>query len=188
MNEKKISKIIVLTLSIGLVVAALVSVTYALFSDDIYATNPEFYSTGFLSIDAHSKSENISLVNSLPLSDEEGVNTVPYIFTIKNIGNLDYKFNVRLISINNEQNNTIAPQYIKIKVDDNEVTTLYDVSNVIKSDVILSSGESMDIAVRVWLSIDETNDFYNTPNSVIGKKFESEIAIDGQAVYNSSNG
>ena len=76
---------------------------------------------------------------------------------------------------------TIGSQYIKLKVDDGSVTTLSSLSNgIIKKDVTLAAGESIDISVRVWLSI-------STPNSQIGKTFNSKIVIDGQAVYTESS-
>lgn len=187
MNNNKISKIILIVLSIGLVISALVSVTYALFSNDIYAVNPDVYSTGLLSIEAKSKSENISLANALPITDEEGLASTPYIFTIKNVGNLDYKFDVKLLSAGDSAS-TFSPQYIKLQIDDGEVVTLYDLTNSeIKSDITLLAGESVDISLRVWLSIDLENDFYNTPNSELGKVFESKIVTDGQAIYTNNN-
>ena len=178
-NRKKIivGVIILLILLIG---QSLVNSTYSLFYHEDTAANTDAYSTGLLSIIASSKGENISLGNALPMSDSEGETTTPYTFTIKNIGNLDYKFDVKLLSTAGSDI-TIDSRYIKVKVDDGSPATLSSLSNgIIKSDITLASGESIDISIRVWLSSD-------TPNTQIGKVFNSKIVTDGQAVYTSSN-
>ncbi len=171
-------KIIALIVSILLTITAVIISTYALFTSESVADDPSNYTTGLLLITAKSKSENISLMNELPKSDEDGINSEPYIFTIKNQGNLDYKFDIKLLSTNSS---SLSPQYIKIKVDDEEVTTLSSLINSkIKSDVVLAAGQSIDVTIRVWLSFD-------TPNSEIGKTFTSQIVTDGQAIYTSTN-
>ena len=178
-NKKKIIVGVVILLII-LIGQSLVNSTYSLFYHEDTAANTDTYSTGLLSIIASSKGENISLGNALPMSDSEGETTTPYTFTIKNIGNLDYKFDVKLLSTAGSDI-TIDSRYIKVKVDDGSPATLSSLSNsIIKSDITLASGESIDISIRVWLSID-------TPNTQIGKVFNSKIVTDGQAVYTSSN-
>ena len=52
-------------------------------------------------------------------------------------------------------------------------------NNIIKEDVILLVGESVDIDIRVWISD-------TVPNSELGKSFYAKLTIDGQAVYNDS--
>lgn len=178
-NKKKII-IGVIVLAISLIGISLINSTYSLFYHEDTASNTDAYSTGLLSIIASSKGENISLSNALPMSDSEGEVTTPYTFTIKNIGNLDYKFNVKLLSTG-DSSTTIDSRYIKVKVDDGSPATLSSLtSSIIKSDVTLAAGESIDISIRVWLSND-------TPNTQIGKVFNSKIVTDGQAVYTSSN-
>ena len=165
-------------LSIVLVLTAMISGTYSLFYRENVASNAESYSTGILSIVAKSKSDNINLTNALPMTDEEGVQTDPYVFTIENTGNLDYKFNIRLLSTSE---NPINPQYIKLKIDDGEVTTLSALTNsIIKDNITLKAKEVMDVSIRIWLAS-------NTPNSEIGKSFNSKIVTEGQAVYTQMN-
>ena len=178
-NKKKII-IGIIVLAISLIGISLINSTYSLFYHEDTAANTDAYSTGLLSIIASSKGENISLSNALPMSDSEGEATTPYTFTIKNIGNLDYEFNVKLLSTG-DSSTTIDSRYIKVKVDDGSPATLSSLtSSIIKSDVTLAAGESIDISIRVWLSSD-------TPNTQIGKVFNSKIVTDGQAVYTSSN-
>lgn len=178
MKKKNIIKISAIVFSIIIVIVAITTTTQSYFNKDNYAKNPTEYQTGLLSIEAASKSNNISLSNTLPMSDTEGEQTDPYVFTIKNNGNVDYKFSVKLLSTSD---NTFSPEYIKIKIDDEEVKTLSSLTDsIIKKDIILPAGETIDITLRVWLNS-------NTPNTQIGKTFNSKIVIDGQSIYTSTN-
>ena len=174
----KNKKTFTIVLSIVLVLIAMISGTYSLFYHENTAQSKEAYSTGILNIVAKSKSDNINLTNALPMTDEEGVQTEPYVFSIENIGNLDYNFNIRLLSTSD---NPIDPQYIKLKIDDGEVTTLSSLSNsIIKDNITLKAKEVMDVSIRIWLASD-------TPNTEIGKSFNSKIVTEGQAVYTQVN-
>ena len=112
------------------------------------------------------------------MTDEEGIETTPYVFSIKNTGNIDYKFDVKLLSTSS---NTINSQYIKLNIDNGSPVTLSSLTNsIIKSNVVVKAKESINITLRVWLSKD-------TPNTEIGKTFNSQIVIDGQSIYTSTN-
>lgn len=178
MKNKNIIKISIIIFSILLVLVALITTTQAYFNRDNYAKNPTEYQTGLLSIEAASKSNSISLSNTLPMSDTDGEKSTPYVFTIRNNGTVDYKFNVKLLSTSD---NTFSPEYIKLIVDNEEVKTLSALTDsIIKKDLVLPAGETVDITLRVWLSL-------TTPNTQIGKTFNSKIVIDGQSVYTSTN-
>ena len=175
MNKKKI---MIIVSSIILVLVALFTTTYSLFYKEDVAANPSNYSTGLLQIEATSLSDTISLDSTLPMTDEEGAQTTPYVFSIKNTGNVDYKFDVKLLSISS---NTINSRYIKLKIDNGNPVVLSSLTNsIIKSNVVVKAKESINITLRVWLSKD-------TPNTEIGKTFNSQIVIDGQSIYTSTN-
>lgn len=178
MKNKKTTRLVLIIASIVLALIAVISTTQAYFSSDTYASNPNEYQSGILSIEAVSKSNNISLDNTLPMSDTEGLTTTPYVFTIKNNGNVDYKFDVKLLATSDD---TFDSQYIKLQVDNEGVSTLSSLTNsIIKKDVVLYAGETIDISVRIWLS-------ENTKNTQIGKSFNSKIVIDGQSMYTETN-
>ena len=174
-NKKKII-IVVAVIAVSLIGFSLLNSTYSLFYREDTSKNTEGYTTGTLSITASSKGGTVSLSDALPVEDSVGSTSTPYTFTITNTGNLNYKFNIKLLSTGSSST-TIGSQYIKLKVDNDAVSTLSSLnSGIIKKDVTLKAGASIDISVRVWLSI-------STPNSQIGKTFNSKIVIDGQAVY-----
>lgn len=182
MKKNKRSKILLgLIISIGLSIIAIIislSSTQAIFTSKSTSNMKNNYNTGILSITALSKTNKISLGNTLPISDASGIEQDPYVFTIKNNGNVDYLFDVQLLST---VVNTFDPQYIKIKIDDDEVTTLSSLTDSkIKASLILGAQQTLDISIRLWL--DE-----NTPNSQIGKTFESELVVNGIAISTSTN-
>ena len=167
-------KIIFLTISIFLVILILFSSSYALLFK-VDETDKQSYTTGILDITSESLSGSVTINNQLPISDSDGENSTPYIFRITNKGNLSYKFNIMLLSTTTD--NQIEAQYIKLKVNDNEIVTLNSLINgVILSDITLKPDEYIDVTLRVWLDI-------NTPNTQIGKTFNAKITTEGQAVY-----
>ena len=180
MKIKLNGKVVVIILSITFILIALFTSTYALFTNEEESPNVNSYNTGLLSIIATSKSKNISLDSVLPMTDANGILTEPYTFTITNVGNLDYQFNLKLLSIGDAET-TISPLYIKVQIDDSEtVYNLSEINSILKENVTLKAGESMDVKLRVWLSIE-------TPNSEIGKSFNCKIVTDGEAIYTTSN-
>ena len=114
-----------------------------------------------------------------PISDADGELLEGNDFTIKNIGNLDYRFDIKIVMTSDT--NPINLKYVKIKVDNGDILTLDSISNnIIRSNIILKSGESIKVNVKTWLSID-------TPNAEMGKTFSYKVVFDGEAVYTSSN-
>ena len=173
-NKKRFAII----LSIVLVLLAMISGTYSLYYHESIAQSSEDYTTGILNIVAKSKTDNINLTTPIPMTDGEGILTDPYVFNIENTGNLDYNFKIRLLSTSESP---INPDYIKLKIDDGEVTTLSSLTNsVIKDDITLKAKENIDVSIRIWLAS-------NTPNTEIGKSFNSRIVTEGQAVYTEAN-
>lgn len=179
---KKRKKVLLgIIISIVLAVTAIVlsiSSTQAFFTHSDVSTRKNNYNTGILSITALSKSDTISLDGAIPITDEVGAAQDPYIFTVKNNGNVDYEFDVQLLATGA---NTFDPQYIKLKIDSGEVTTLSALTNSkIKTGLTLGAQQTMDISIRIWLAS-------NTPNTQIGKTFTSQLVINGIAISPTSN-
>lgn len=178
MKNMKTIKLATIVLSIILVLVALFTATYALFTNEVTSTAPNSYTTGLLDIKAISKTENISPASTLPMSDEAGESSTPYKFSISNTGNVDCIFDLKLLSSGGDTE--ISKRLIKVKIDNNETTTLDKLLNgTVKDDLILMAGDSMEIEVRVWLSEEATND-------QIGKTFNGRIVVDGEAFYESA--
>ena len=163
-------KTIITVLSIILVLTIMSSTTYAIFFRVNTFENTESYTAGVLDIEVVEGS-TLSLANTLPITDSEGASLTPYTFTVKNVGNLTYTFDLKMLSTTSS--NPINSSYIKVKLDDNEPVLLSSLTNgIIGSDITLSPGKSITMSIRIWLDI-------NTPNTEIGKSFSAKIVTDG---------
>ena len=171
-------KRILLIVSIFVVVLILFSSSYALLFKS-NQTDKQEYTTGMLEITSETLSGSVTLNNPLPMSDSDGENTTPYVFRITNTGNLTYKFNIMLLSTTT--NNQISSNFIKLKVNNESITTLNSLTDgVILSNITLKPGKSIDVTLKVWLS-------ENTPNTEIGKTFNAKITTEGEAIYTNKN-
>ncbi len=163
-------KTIITVLSIILVLTIMSSTTYAIFFRVNTFENTESYTAGVLDIQVEEGS-TLSLTNTLPITDSEGASLTPYTFTVKNVGNLTYTFDLKMLSTTSS--NPINSSYIKVKLDNNEPVLLSSLTNgIIGSDITLNPGESITMSIRIWLDI-------NTPNTEIGKSFSAKIVTDG---------
>ena len=176
MNKKRL--IITSVISIFLVSVLLIGSTYSIFTSEEIDETANVYKTGDLEV-SYSESGEIQ-VDPIPKSEEDADGITPYRITVTNNGNVPYKFDVILNDTTSNANNTINYNYIMTKVGYLEPKALGNCTDrIIKEDVILLAGESVDIDIRVWVSD-------TIPNSEMGKSFYAKLTIDGLAVYNDS--
>ena len=167
----------IILLAVVLVGSALSNSTYALFSNDSYGANTNNFTTGMLSIEAKSKSDRMSLANALPITDADGIQTNPYVFTIKNTGTLNGKYT---ISLEEKENNTLDKNYIKysIREEGKEWSTpaLLSSGLIIKENVLIESKKDVTYELKIWL--DE-----NAPNEVQGKTYSAKLSHTGPTIF-----
>ena len=171
---EKYKKIVLLIISILTIVTVLLNTTYSLlFKND--ETVVQNYSTGILEIESDLTDNSITLTNAFPMSDAIGAASEPYVFKIKNNGNVTFKYDLKLLSTSST--NQISANYIKVKVNDNEPVTLGNlIESKIASEQIIGPNSVSEISLRVWL--DE-----NIQNTEIGKTFNAKVVTEGYAIY-----
>ncbi len=149
-----------------------------------YANN---YKTGLLQIVFDDTSEGlggvINVEGAVPTANSVGANLTPYRFKIINQGNLDYKFDLKLVidadytathGCNDKQ---LSADYIMIKFNDEEPVVLSSLTdNVIKSNIELKAGEEVTYELRAWLK-------EGAPNEEIGKHYHGKLTTNGNAIY-----
>lgn len=176
-HKKRI--IITSVISIILVSILMIGSTYSIFTSSDIDEDLNVYKTGTLGVTYTLSSDNVTLTSSTPKNIDDADSVVPIRITVTN-SNTDtnavpYMFDV--ILEDTTASNVIDYQYIMTKVGYLEPKSLKSCSNnVIKEDVIVFPGESVDIDVRVWISD-------TISNSEIGKSFYSKLKIDGIAIY-----
>ena len=146
-NKKKIIISIVI-LAVALIGFSLVNSTYSLFYHEETASNTESYSTGLLSIVASSKGETISLNNTLPISDTDGINTTPYTFTINNTCNSFIAYSLNLEEL---EGSTLSSKYIMTMVNGKAYVNMANMASLMSTDNYYAN--SVESRVRVTGSL-----------------------------------
>ena len=173
--------------SISLIVISLLGGSYAMFQRLDKAEYANNYKTGLLQIVFDDTSEGlggvINVEGAVPTANSVGANLTPYRFKIINQGNLDYKFDLKLVidadytathGCNDKQ---LSADYIMIKFNDEEPVVLSSLTdNVIKSNIELKAGADVTYEIRAWLK-------EGAPNEEIGKHYHGKLTTNGNAVY-----
>ena len=173
--------------SISLIVISLLGGSYAMFQRLDKAEYANNYKTGLLQIVFDDTSEGlggiINVEGAVPTANSVGANLTPYRFKIINQGNLDYKFDLKLVidadytathGCNDKQ---LSANYIMIKFNDEEPVVLSSLTdNVIKSNIELKAGEDVTYELRAWLK-------EGAPNEEIGKHYHGKLTTNGNAIY-----
>ena len=173
--------------SISLIVISLLGGSYAMFQRLDKAEYANNYKTGLLQIVFDDTSEGlggvINVEGAVPTANSDGANLTPYRFKIINQGNLDYKFDLKLVidadytathGCNDKQ---LSADYIMIKFNDEEPVVLSSLTdNVIKSNIELKAGEDVTYEIRAWLK-------EGAPNEEIGKHYHGKLTTNGNAIY-----
>ena len=182
MTYMKKKTILILSISIVSVLLIFLGSSYAMFAKTEQALKNNEYTTGILQI-TYNDTGSLD-IGKLPLSDTDGKKTTPYTFTIKNTGNIDYQFDLKLVTdttyVNTHgcANNQVPSNYIKVMLGDNGTPVLLSslTNSIIAKKQIIAAGETRTYNLRLWLDT-------TTPNSVIGTHFHGKITTDGEAVY-----
>ena len=173
--------------SIFLIVISLIGGSYAMFQRLDKAEYANNYKTGLLQIVFDDTSEGlggvINVEGAVPTSNSDGANLTPYKFKIINKGNLDYKFDLKLVidadymSTHGCSDNQLSADYVMIKFNDEEPVVLSSLTdNVIKSNIELKAGQDVTYELRAWLK-------EGTPNAEIGKHYHGKLTTNGNAIY-----
>ena len=173
---KKKYSIILMALSFLCVFILVMGLSYAYFN--ITAKGKEFVIyTGTLAVDYEKKTDVINLDNLYPMNDEQGLKLNAHEFVVKNNGNIDARYQVRL-ELDNSLKDMVSPEYIKIaySIDGGSYSTPVLVSNLDSSlafirNKVLTPTNSNTIAVKLWIDL-------NAPSEIEGKEFKAKIVVD----------
>ena len=167
MKNKTIVLIIVIT---ALLVLTMLG-TYAYLSVSDKQTTANTFNSGCLSVTIDSETNAISLTNSYPISDVEGVTTTPYTFTIKNNCSTAANYQINLENLN-QTTNTLSSDYVKVSLssdtNDNLISVLssndaatttitgaYE-AYTLYTGTIAGNGTTKTFNLREWIDYDVT--------------------------------
>ena len=170
MKDKKIIVLIILVL---ISIIALIGSSYALLTKSFNSEKLSMQ-VGTLKID-FTDGNIITMNNALPMTDEDGMNTTPYTFTITNSGNIDSYYT---ISNEEELTNTLDTSYLKMRLTsdsgyDSGIKKVKDLGTEtyrIVDETSLAVGKSVTYKLYLWISSEAGNDIQD-------KVYKSKIVV-----------
>ena len=176
-NKKEITKIAFLAMILLIVT---VGTSYALFNVLVKSDKDTEIIAGTFKVNFEDGNE-IILNNASPMSDEEGLNTTGYKFTVDNSGTIDAKYNVSLEERDSKEM-TLDKKYVKYSIKENDGSwsepQLLSNGLVLRKDKLLATSMKDTYELKLWLS-------ENAPNETQGKRFDAKVvisAVQGNAV------
>lgn len=189
MKNLKNRKILFIILA---VVIVLIGGSYAWLTLTLTGTKKVVIHSGNLSLNLDETSKDgINLTNSYPMTDQEGMKTIGYDFTLKNDGTISSNYVVSIddITENEKKLNTDVLKYDLKKIVYNkdgskkeEQTDTMQLLSSIKTDdgIILDSGliekdEYITYELRIWIDYDAGNEYQES-------SFNGVLKIDGTQI------
>ncbi len=154
---------------------------YAVFTSVSKSEDYNVIKVGTLNIDFGEDSSNtIDLTGQYPMTDEEGVELKPYVFTITNTGSLSADYEVfiqddqNMIDEDNCSGNQLNKDYIRYKLDTGSPANLSSIagSNYKIAEGSLKAGGSVTYTLYVWIREGVGND-------VLNKHYHGKIVVNG---------
>lgn len=178
-------KIILAILGIGITISLLIGFSYGYWQSIHTQTSLNVIGTECLKIEMIEESEGITLNETIPLTDEEGLKIKPYTFTLKNACNSVVEYSINLESMEIEER--LNSEYIAVSFDEKAINVLANYKETkplykekdytgVESRVLetgyLDSKETSSHTLRIWLNEEADEESMN-------KNFISKIIISG---------
>jgi len=170
MKDKKIITLIILIL---ISIIALIGSSYALLTKS-FKSKKLSMKIGTLKVD-FTDGNAISMDNAAPMTDENGMMTTPYTFTITNTGNIDAYYTV---SNEDELSNTLDTNYLRMRLTGSDgydsgikkVSDLGTETYKVVDETSLATGKSVTYKLYMWISSD-------ADNTIQDKIYKSKIVV-----------
>ena len=166
--------IVLIVTVIMISIISLIGATYALLTLTVEGDKKISLTAGILKVD-FTDGNYINLDNIAPMTDNQGLKTTPYTFTITNTGNINAYYHV---SLEEDSNNTLSNSYLKMKItgDNGYDSGVLKVNNYgtgnfeIIGEDILEPSDKVTYQLWMWLSND-------ADNNAQGKEYKSKIVV-----------
>ena len=172
---KEKNKIILVIILILISLIALVGSSYALLTKS-FKSKKLSMEVGTLKID-FAEGNAINMVNAAPMTDSDGLKSMPYTFTITNGGDINSYYTV---SNEEELAKTLDTSYLRMKLTgsdgyDSGIKTVKELGTEtykLVDETLLATGKSVTYELRMWISQDAGNDIQD-------KVYKSKIVVNG---------
>ncbi|MDD6419056.1 MAG: hypothetical protein PUF66_02725 [Clostridium sp.] len=172
---KEKNKIILVIILILISLIVLVGSSYALLTKS-FKSKKLSMEVGTLKID-FAEGNAINMANAAPMTDNDGLKSTPYTFTITNGGDINAYYTV---SNEEELANTLDTSYLRMKLTgsdgyDSGIKTVKELGTEtykLVDETLLATGKSVTYELRMWISQDAGNDIQD-------KVYKSKIVVNG---------
>lgn len=188
--KKLIGKKTLWIIFVGIIV--LIGVSYAWLTVTLTGTKDVVIRSGNLSLNLDETSKDgINLNNTYPMTDQEGMKTTSYDFTLKNTGTISSNYVVSIEDVTENEKKLNAnvlkydlkkTVYSKDGIEKNNQTDTMQLLSSIKTDDgiivdsgLLEEGEYITYELRVWIDYDAGNEYQES-------SFNGVLKIDGTQV------
>jgi len=170
--KENIKKIMVASIITLLLIVGTVSLTFAFLSVSDKQEIANSFTSGCLNISIENEGNAISLSNTYPITDIEGLKQEGYTFSIKNTCSTSTKYQINLESLN-LVSNTLSGDYIKVSLSNNTMGNMISIlssnpettasiagayiSNRLYTGTI-AGNTSKDFNLKLWLDYDATKE------------------------------
>lgn len=166
-------------LMLGLLLVAVIGVSYAWLQVTLYSNSTSTVQVGTLNLKLGETQEGIQLKNAIPISDEKGLKTEEYTFTLTNDGNITSDYTVYLDDAELAEGQVrLSDDTVKYHLVKNGeerspalVSTLGKNANRVLDSGKLEPGATNTYTLKVWID-------YNADNSIMGKVFSTKIRVE----------
>lgn len=169
-----------LILLVAVLVILVIGSTYAWLQINVKSDKRQNLHAGTLSLKLSDETTNgISLTNAYPMTEQEGLNTTVYTFTLVNDGTIDSNYEIYLDDLElSEAQTQMDTNIIKYRFQKGEeqsttgvLSSLGESPNRILDSGIIEKKESINYQLQVWMD-------YEADNSQQGTTFKSQLRIE----------
>lgn len=162
--------------------------TYAIFTAVHKSKGKNIINVGTLRINYDKNNLNkLTLKNTHPKSDSDGLKQKPYKFTIYNDGSLDANYSIRVvddyvaIAEDGCNNNMLNNSYIKLSLNNSYpyILGFLKDNNYTLEEGVIKSGELKEYNVKLWVS-------KQIGKNITNKHYHGKIVVDGVSLINNS--
>ena len=178
-TTKKENKLGLLVLILSIVIC-IATISYAMWSNIYHGKKENVLKTGTLVLKLNEKSESISLLNTIPLSDRKGMEQEAYTFSLQNTGTADANYRLSIVdddeyyNTDNCTNNKLDWKFLRYALTEDNTTpviaNLNEHSGVLKEGTIESNKE-ITFTLNIWINS-------STTITEMGKHFHGKIKVD----------
>ena len=179
--KKKFVMVIMMSLALCLVVGG---ISYAWLSQTTKGNKSQTLVVGNLVLTLSEK-EAITLTNSYPMSDQNGLKTTPYIFTLQNTGAIHSNYAIYLddvdLSEGEERMGNESLRYSIVRDGQTlKIGNLSEIEGKLIDQGLITAGTKYEYELRIWIK-------ESAGNEVAKKVFKGKIRVVGNQIQGSSN-